>query len=70
MDGHPYVDSLGPSREFRVYRCYHASLDPYREFPVKVFYKKWNKDETQDDFFLHCALVPLVLLELVSETVE
>lgn len=61
------VDEAGPNREFRVHRCYHLPLDPWKQFPVKVFYKKWNKDEEEDDFFLHCALVPLVLLKLVSE---
>lgn len=69
---HPYIDKIGPNDEFRVYRCYHhdKSLDPYREFPVKVLYKKWNKDASQDEFFLHCVLIPLVLLGRVSETME
>jgi len=67
---HPYVDTIGPHKEFRVYRCYHSELDKFKEFPVKVLYKKWNKDEADDDFFLHCVLLPLGLLGLVSETAE
>jgi len=67
---HPYVESIGPHKEFRVYRCFHSELDKFREFPVKVLYKKWSKDKTQDDFFLHSVLIPLALLGLISETVE
>jgi len=61
------VDETGPNAEFRVHRCYHLKVDPNKRWPVRVLYKRWSKDQKDDDFFLHCALVPLELLQLVSE---
>ena len=66
---HPWVDTTGPKKEFRVYHCRHSSLDPYGKYPIKVFYKLWE-DESDEIFFLHSVLLPLELLELVLESPE
>jgi hypothetical protein len=62
-----WVDEMGPGGVFKVWRCYYLKVDPWKECPVKVLYKRWNKDVEDDDFFLHSVLIPLVLLRVVAE---
>jgi hypothetical protein len=62
-----WVDEMGPGGLFKVWSCYYLKVDRWRERPVKVLYKRWNKDVEDDDFFLHSVLIPLVLLRVVAE---
>jgi hypothetical protein len=62
-----WVDDKGPGGLFKVWSCYYLKVDGFRECPVKVLYKSWNKDVEDDDFFLHSVLIPLVLLRVVAE---
>jgi hypothetical protein len=57
----------GPAELFSVFDCFVSSLDPYREYPIRVFFKKFEH-ERPDILQIHTATIPLALMDLMLES--